>query len=147
MPHNPPQQACLSNKDDFHKRKILSFSKGLKTEMAKERCDDLRKRDVCSSCVDKTFKALSLGQNFPTLPFRHFILSTYHPVDISEKIKKLKSSHSILTGCFSYQVGSEGQAEDQSGTEHCRKLVSFTLSGERTHAVVWCGEISDWIDG
>lgn len=25
-------------------------------------------------------------------------------------------------------VGSEGQREDQSGTEHCRKLVSFTLS-------------------
>ncbi|XP_033837697.1 E3 ubiquitin-protein ligase HECW2 [Periophthalmus magnuspinnatus] len=25
-------------------------------------------------------------------------------------------------------VGSEGQVEDQSGTEHCRKLVSFTLS-------------------
>uniref|UniRef100_A0A3Q1GAX0 HECT-type E3 ubiquitin transferase n=1 Tax=Acanthochromis polyacanthus TaxID=80966 RepID=A0A3Q1GAX0_9TELE len=28
-------------------------------------------------------------------------------------------------------VGFEGQAEDQSGNEHCRKLVSFTLSGER----------------
>uniref|UniRef100_UPI0037E85A29 E3 ubiquitin-protein ligase HECW2 n=1 Tax=Semicossyphus pulcher TaxID=241346 RepID=UPI0037E85A29 len=28
-------------------------------------------------------------------------------------------------------VGSEGQAEDQSGTEHCRKLVSFTLSDIR----------------
>ncbi|XP_056287626.1 E3 ubiquitin-protein ligase HECW2-like isoform X2 [Pseudoliparis swirei] len=28
-------------------------------------------------------------------------------------------------------VGSEGQVEDQSGTEHCRKLVSFTLSGIR----------------
>uniref|UniRef100_A0A3Q2XYR5 E3 ubiquitin-protein ligase HECW1/2 N-terminal domain-containing protein n=1 Tax=Hippocampus comes TaxID=109280 RepID=A0A3Q2XYR5_HIPCM len=30
-------------------------------------------------------------------------------------------------------VGSEGQIESQSGAEHCRKLVSFTLSGERTH--------------
>lgn len=29
------------------------------------------------------------------------------------------------------QVGSEGQVEDQSGTEHCRKLVSFTLSDIR----------------
>ncbi|XP_054479603.1 E3 ubiquitin-protein ligase HECW2 isoform X2 [Anoplopoma fimbria] len=28
-------------------------------------------------------------------------------------------------------VGSEGQVEDQSGTEHCRKLVSFTLSDIR----------------
>ncbi|KAM3837944.1 E3 ubiquitin-protein ligase HECW2-like, partial [Diretmus argenteus] len=28
-------------------------------------------------------------------------------------------------------VGGEGQAEDQSGTEHCRKLVSFTLSDIR----------------
>ncbi|XP_034403588.1 LOW QUALITY PROTEIN: E3 ubiquitin-protein ligase HECW2-like [Cyclopterus lumpus] len=28
-------------------------------------------------------------------------------------------------------VGSEGQVEDQSGTENCRKLVSFTLSGIR----------------
>ncbi|KAF3857320.1 hypothetical protein F7725_009179 [Dissostichus mawsoni] len=28
-------------------------------------------------------------------------------------------------------VGSEGQAEDQSGVEHCRKLVSFTLSDIR----------------
>ncbi|XP_034534004.1 E3 ubiquitin-protein ligase HECW2 isoform X2 [Notolabrus celidotus] len=28
-------------------------------------------------------------------------------------------------------VGSEGQGEDQSGTEHCRKLVSFTLSDIR----------------
>ncbi|XP_068575536.1 E3 ubiquitin-protein ligase HECW2 isoform X2 [Cebidichthys violaceus] len=28
-------------------------------------------------------------------------------------------------------VGSEGQADDQSGTEHCRKLVSFTLSDIR----------------
>ncbi|XP_049919126.1 E3 ubiquitin-protein ligase HECW2 [Epinephelus moara] len=28
-------------------------------------------------------------------------------------------------------VGSEGQVEDQSGTEHCRKLVSFTLSDMR----------------
>ncbi|XP_068446292.1 E3 ubiquitin-protein ligase HECW2 isoform X2 [Clinocottus analis] len=28
-------------------------------------------------------------------------------------------------------VDSEGQVEDQSGTEHCRKLVSFTLSGIR----------------
>ncbi|XP_037617759.1 E3 ubiquitin-protein ligase HECW2 isoform X2 [Sebastes umbrosus] len=28
-------------------------------------------------------------------------------------------------------VGSEGQSEDQSGTEHCRKLVSFTLSDIR----------------
>ncbi|XP_075905527.1 E3 ubiquitin-protein ligase HECW2 isoform X2 [Nelusetta ayraudi] len=28
-------------------------------------------------------------------------------------------------------VGSEGQLEDQSGTEHCRKLVSFTLSDIR----------------
>ena len=33
---------------------------------------------------------------------------------------------------FSHQVGSEGQVDDQSGTELCRKLVSFTLSGERT---------------
>lgn len=55
--------------------------------------------------------------------------------------EKIRSSHSILTGCFSHQVGSEGQVEDQSGTEHCRKLVSFTLSGERTHVVLWCGEI------
>lgn len=39
----------------------------------------------------------------------------------------------ILLSCWSssHQVGSEGQVEDQSGTEHCRKLVSFTLSGER----------------
>uniref|UniRef100_A0A3Q3IHK0 HECT-type E3 ubiquitin transferase n=1 Tax=Monopterus albus TaxID=43700 RepID=A0A3Q3IHK0_MONAL len=29
------------------------------------------------------------------------------------------------------QVGSEGQVEDQAGTEHCRKLVSFTLSDIR----------------
>nr|XP_046237965.1 E3 ubiquitin-protein ligase HECW2 isoform X2 [Scatophagus argus] len=29
------------------------------------------------------------------------------------------------------QVGSEGHVEDQSGTEHCRKLVSFTLSDIR----------------
>ncbi|XP_051284334.1 E3 ubiquitin-protein ligase HECW2 [Dicentrarchus labrax] len=28
-------------------------------------------------------------------------------------------------------VGTEGQVEDQSGTEHCRKLVSFTLSDIR----------------
>uniref|UniRef100_A0A4W6EX47 HECT-type E3 ubiquitin transferase n=1 Tax=Lates calcarifer TaxID=8187 RepID=A0A4W6EX47_LATCA len=28
-------------------------------------------------------------------------------------------------------VGSEGQVDDQSGTEHCRKLVSFTLSDIR----------------
>uniref|UniRef100_A0AAQ6ALI5 HECT-type E3 ubiquitin transferase n=1 Tax=Amphiprion ocellaris TaxID=80972 RepID=A0AAQ6ALI5_AMPOC len=28
----------------------------------------------------------------------------------------------------SHKVSSEGQAEDQSGNEHCRKLVSFTLS-------------------
>ncbi|KAA8579702.1 hypothetical protein FQN60_006795, partial [Etheostoma spectabile] len=30
-----------------------------------------------------------------------------------------------------YFVGSEGQVEDQSETEHCRKLVSFTLSDIR----------------
>lgn len=40
---------------------------------------------------------------------------------------------------FSHQVGSEGQVEDQSETEHCRKLVSFTLSGGRTDSVeLWC---------
>ncbi|KAM7365492.1 hypothetical protein PAMP_016412 [Pampus punctatissimus] len=35
--------------------------------------------------------------------------------------------------CFKYYhgVGSEGQVEDQSVTEHCRKLVSFTLSDIR----------------
>lgn len=54
-----------------------SATQGLKTELAKERCD-LRKRDVCSSCVDKTFKALRLNQNFPTFPFL-----TFYPVHLT----------------------------------------------------------------
>ncbi|KAG7999371.1 E3 ubiquitin-protein ligase HECW2 [Nibea albiflora] len=37
--------------------------------------------------------------------------------------------HRPQTACPA--VGSEGQVEDQSGTEHCRKLVSFTLSDIR----------------
>lgn len=43
---------------------------------------------------------------------------------------------------FCHQVDGEGQVEDQSGTQHCRKLVSFTVSGKRRDLFDFCcGEL------
>lgn len=39
---------------------------------------------------------------------------------------------------FCHQVRGEGQVEEQSEYEHCRKLVSFTLSGEMNESVEMC---------
>lgn len=53
----------------------------------------------------------------------------------------LKSHHLDCSeiGCFFFhQLGAEGQLGNQSGTEPCRKLVSFTLSGEKSEVVERC---------
>lgn len=40
-------------------------------------------------------------------------------------------------------MGTEGQLGNQSGNEPCRKLVSFTLSGERNEVVESCVEYTN----
>jgi len=70
-----------------------------------------------------------------------FNLSSISNVFVSPTVTLILSKMGRVSGPFtmlsywliSHQVGSEGQVEDQSGTEHCRKLVSFTLSGMRTN--------------
>lgn len=50
-------------------------------------------------------------------------------------LTKFKSLRLLFIRLFPHQVGTEGQLGNQSVNEPCRKLVSFTLSGERSEVV------------